>query len=61
MLSNDRNQDFVRKADKRPEKNNLKVVCNEMEGGSDTCLFNPYSYGSYVIVFNFNCSVDVVF
>ena len=40
---------------------NLKVVCNEMEGGWDTCLFNPYWYGTHVIVVGLNFNGDVVF
>jgi len=39
----------------------LKVVCNEMEGGWDTCLFNPYWYGTRVIVVGLNFNGDVVF
>jgi len=41
--------------------NALKVVCNEMEGGWDTCLFNPYWYGTHVIVVGLNFNGDVVF
>jgi len=40
---------------------NLKVVCNDMEGGWDTCLFNPYWYGTHVIVVGLNFNGDVVF
>ena len=39
----------------------LKVVCNEMEGGWDTCLFSPYWYGTHVIVVGLNFNGDVVF
>jgi len=39
----------------------LKVVCNEMNGGSDTCMFNSYWYGTHVIVIGLNFYGDVVF
>jgi len=37
----------------------LKVVCNEMKEGSDTCLSYSYSYGTHVteVCFNFNGGV----
>ena len=39
----------------------LKVVCNEMEGGSDTGGLNSYWYGTLVIVFGLSFNGGVVF
>ena len=39
----------------------LKVVSNEMNGGSDTCGLNSYWYGTLVIVFGLSFNAGVVF
>ena len=39
----------------------LKVVCNEMNGGSDIFLVNSYWYGTHVIVISLNFYREVVF
>jgi len=42
-------------------KGALKVVCNEMNGGSDTGRFSSFWYGTHVIGIGFNFNGDVVF
>ena len=39
----------------------LKVVCNEMKGGSETGLSYSYSFGTHVIGVCLNFNGDVVF
>ena len=39
----------------------LKVVSNEMNGGSDTCGLNSYWYRTLVIVFGLSFNGGIVF
>ena len=41
--------------------NHLKVVCNEMNGGSDTCGLNSFWYGTHVIGVCLSFNGGVVF